>query len=124
MLGTVARPTIQEKEALHEERLLTVVCTRMREVNRNRGRQHDPEHEAKVLELVRSRLKEARRCKITGKMLLDIDLGDGEEETLTFETQLMKGGPTATYSEIKAVYRLVGGERTTEIKTVYRMLED
>lgn len=50
-------------------------------------------HEAKILEVVRSRLKEARRSKVTGK--------------LTIEIQLMKGGPTNTYTEVGCVYKIL-----------------
>lgn len=49
--------------------------------------------EAKIMSVIRSRLQEARRSKVTGK--------------LTLEIQLMKGGPTATYTEIGAVYRIL-----------------
>lgn len=50
-------------------------------------------HLAKILEVVRSRLQEARRARITGK--------------LTIEIQLNKGGPTNTYSEVGCVYRIL-----------------
>lgn len=50
-------------------------------------------HLEKVLGVVRSRLQEARRSRITGK--------------LVFEIQLMKGGPTTTYTEVGCTYRIL-----------------
>lgn len=50
-------------------------------------------HEAKVLEVVRSRLREARRSRITGKLIM--------------EFQLSKGGANAVYTEIGATYRIL-----------------
>ena len=50
-------------------------------------------HETKVMELIRSRIREARRSKMTGKLL--------------FEINLMKGGPSNTYTEIGVVYRIL-----------------
>lgn len=55
-------------------------------------------HETKILEVVRSRLKEARRSRITGKLIIEI--------------QLMKGGPSnadkpTVYTEVGAVFRIL-----------------
>ena len=50
-------------------------------------------HEAKILDVVRSRIREARRSKVTGK--------------LNIEIQLMKGGPTNVYTEVGVTYRIL-----------------
>lgn len=50
-------------------------------------------HETKIIEVIRSRIREARRSKITGK--------------LTIEIQLMKGGSSNVYTEIGATYRIL-----------------
>ena len=50
-------------------------------------------HETKVLELIRSRIREARRSRVTGK--------------LTIEIQLMKGGPSNVYTEVVVTYRIL-----------------
>ena len=50
-------------------------------------------HEAKLLELIRSRIREARRSRVTGK--------------LTVEIQLMKGGPSNVYTEVGITYRVL-----------------
>lgn len=50
-------------------------------------------HEEKIISVVRSRIKEARRTKITGKLVIEI--------------ALMKGGPSTFYTEIDAKYRIL-----------------
>ena len=55
--------------------------------------EREASHEAKILELIRSRIREARRSRVTGK--------------LTIEIQLMKGGPSNVYTEVGVVYRIL-----------------
>lgn len=50
-------------------------------------------HEAKILSVIKSRLQEARRSRITGKLIIEI--------------QLMKGGPTQTYTEVGVTYKIL-----------------
>lgn len=50
-------------------------------------------HEAKILDIIRERLREARRSRITGKVC--------------FEIQLMKGGPGSVYTEIGVTYKIL-----------------
>lgn len=50
-------------------------------------------HETKILDVIRSRLRDARRSKVTGKLI--------------FEIGLMKGGPSNTYTEIGVTYRIL-----------------
>lgn len=50
-------------------------------------------HEAKILEVIRSRIRETRRSKTTGK--------------LTVEIQFHKGGPTSIHTEVGVVYRIL-----------------
>ena len=57
------------------------------------SREREALHEIKILELIRSRIREARRSKVTGK--------------LTIEIQLMKGGPSNVYTEVGVVYRIL-----------------
>lgn len=57
------------------------------------SQEREAAHEAKVLDVVRSRLREARRSRITGK--------------LTIEINLKAGGPSATYTEIGATYKIL-----------------
>ena len=61
--------------------------------NRKNPQEREAVCEAKLLELIRSRIREARRSHITGK--------------LTFEIQLMKGGPSNTYTEVGVTYRIL-----------------
>ena len=53
----------------------------------------DERHEAKVMEVVRGRFREARRSRSTGK--------------LTIEIELYKGGAGKIYTEVAAVYRIL-----------------
>lgn len=57
------------------------------------AQEREAAHESKILAVIRSRLQEARRSKVTGK--------------LTIEIQLMKGGPTQTYTEVGATYKIL-----------------
>lgn len=50
-------------------------------------------HEAKVMEVIRTRFREVRRSKTTGKLIVEINLN--------------KGGPTGTYTEIDVKYRVL-----------------
>lgn len=50
-------------------------------------------HEEKVMEVIRARFREARRSRVTGKMVIEIEL--------------MKGGPTNIYTEIGVIYRIL-----------------
>ena len=50
-------------------------------------------HEVKILEIIRSRIRETRRSKTTGK--------------LTVEMQFNKGGPTSIHTEVGVVYRIL-----------------
>lgn len=52
-------------------------------------------HETKILEVIRTRLREARRARMTGKLVVEI--------------QCNKGGPGSThvYTEIGVVYKIL-----------------
>ena len=57
------------------------------------ARDREAAHEAKILEVIRSRIREARRSRINGKMV--------------FEINLTKGGPSAVYTEISVTYKIL-----------------
>lgn len=50
-------------------------------------------HEMKILDVIRSRLRDARRSKVTGKLVIEIGL--------------MKGGPSNVYTEVGVTYRIL-----------------
>lgn len=57
------------------------------------AQEREAEHERKILELIRTRIREARRSHVTGKLMIEI--------------QLNKGGPSNVYTEVGLTYRVL-----------------
>ena len=57
------------------------------------SQEREAAHEAKILDVVRTRIREARRAKLTGEMIVRI--------------QMMKGGPSNIYTEVGVTYKIL-----------------
>ena len=71
----------------------TVMSRTHAEDRRQTQQEREAAHETKIIEAIRSRIREARRSRITGD--------------LVFTVRLNKGGPTQTYTEIGTVYKIL-----------------
>ena len=57
------------------------------------AQEREAAHEAKILDVIRTRIREARRAKLTGEM--------------TVRIQMMKGGPSNIYTEVGVTYKIL-----------------
>lgn len=50
-------------------------------------------HEEKIMEIIRARIRDARRSRITGKLMIEVNLS--------------QGGPNNVYTEVGVTYRIM-----------------